>query len=57
MAECIYCNAELSDGEGPDGVIAVPAADDDEAWAEIAGAHADGCEWVETRAHRLEVAG
>lgn len=31
-----------------------PAVDDDAAWATLAGAHNDDCEWVRTRAHRLD---
>lgn len=48
LTECAYCGA-LLDEEGE-----VPAVDDDEAWAALALEHADGCDWVETRAHRLE---
>jgi len=46
--ECIYCRAEVHD---PD---PVPDVDDDEAWAAIASDHEHDCEWVLTRAHRIE---
>jgi len=42
---CVYCGAEV-DREGP-----VPGADDVNAWGKLALEHADGCEWIETRAH------
>lgn len=41
---CVHCDAELGDGAAD-----VPAIDDDEAWAELAGDHAPDCEWVATR--------
>jgi len=47
---CVYCGVEIDGGE-PD----PPDVDDDESWAELAKVHADGCEWVATRAHRMEV--
>jgi hypothetical protein len=46
--QCVYCDAEVERATEP----TAPAADDDAAWAELAALHADGCEWVETRAHR-----
>jgi hypothetical protein len=46
LVECAYCNAWVRPGD------VVPASDDDQGWAEAAQGHADGCEWVETRAHR-----
>ena len=49
---CAYCGADLP-AEAED--VKPPAVDDDEAWAELAKEHGTGCEWVETRAHRLEV--
>jgi len=48
--ECLYCNREIAGPEGP-----VPAVEDDEAWGQMASAHEPGCDWIETRAHRLEV--
>ncbi len=50
--ECAYCNAELP-AEQYD---ALPDVDDDAAWAELSAAHSsNGCEWCETRAHRVGV--
>ena len=46
--ECIYCNADVT--ERP-----IPAIDDEQAWAALRSEHRDGCEWVETRAHRWRV--
>ena len=51
--ECIYCNADVDavdEDERP------PEVDDDGAWAALAVQHAAGCEWIETRAHRLDKA-
>ena len=51
--ECSYCNAEVP-AEFYD---ASPDIDDNAGWAELADAHSsNGCEWVETRAHRLSAA-
>ena len=48
-AECIYCGAQVPDrGDGPP-----PAVGNDHAWRELRGEHAEDCEWIETRAHRL----
>ena len=49
--ECIYCNAELP----PETVNDVPSVYDDEQWDAIADQHAPSCEWVMTRAHRLDM--
>lgn len=46
-AECAYCHLDVA--EGP-----VPAADDDEAWAELAQRHEVACEWIATRAHQRD---
>jgi excisionase family DNA binding protein len=43
--ECAYCGAQL------DRMGTVPP-ETDEDWERIAGFHASGCEWVETRAHQ-----
>ena len=48
-SECIYCGADVT------GFEEVPAVDDDAAWASLAEKHETACEWIETRAHRLEV--
>lgn len=47
--ECLYCGTGGHDPEAP-----VPPVGDDAAWADIAGGHLDSCEWVRTRAHRIE---
>jgi len=44
---CLYCGAEVSD-------LSVPDLHDDAAWRALAGAHQESCEWVATRAHRLD---
>jgi hypothetical protein len=44
---CAYCLCEVSS-------LDVPDVDDDDAWAEIAREHDDTCEWVLTRAHRID---
>ncbi len=46
--ECLYCGATVHEREIP------PAVDDDNGWTQEAEQHAEGCEWVATRAHRLE---
>lgn len=49
---CAYCDAELPwPGINPP---AVPAEDDDYAWAELAALHVPSCEWIATRAHTIE---
>lgn len=45
---CAYCGREVRDAEY------VPAVYDDFSWALEAEEHASDCEWVLTRAHRLE---
>ena len=47
---CIYCHADVL---GCEECPTAPPDDDDSAWAEIAAQHAEGCEWVRTRSHRL----
>jgi hypothetical protein len=44
---CADCSAEML----PYSVV--PSASDSAAWAKLAALHADGCEWVATRAHRM----
>jgi hypothetical protein len=46
---CIYCDAEVPSRPVPD-------ADNDTAWGIEALDHNPGCEWVVTRAHRIEEA-
>jgi hypothetical protein len=45
--ECIYCGRAVIEHD-------VPAVDDDEAWEDLRLAHAPGCEWIVTRAHRID---
>jgi len=44
--ECAYCNADVA--EAP-----VPPASDDAGWSALASTHAEDCEWIATRAHRI----
>lgn len=44
---CLYCEQETDDH------TLIPEVGDDEAWGDLAGEHADDCEWLTTRAHRL----
>lgn len=44
--ECVYCGSSTPE-------VPVPAVGDDAAWAALAAEHADGCEWIATRAHRV----
>ncbi len=46
--ECAYCGCQVS---GPE---VVPPASDGDAWGELAAEHGDDCEWVQTRAHRID---
>jgi len=50
--ECIYCGRRVP-GTDDD---PVPAVGDEDAWQALAAQHANGCEWVYTRAHRINVA-
>ena len=45
---CIYC------GVFEPNLRPVPDISDDSAWTERAEEHESGCEWIVTRAHRLE---
>jgi hypothetical protein len=47
-ASCIYCDAAVRARAD------VPALDDDATWRELASEHFADCEWVQTRAHRVE---
>lgn len=49
---CLYCTIDLP-GFAPD--TRVPDVDDDAAWVALAQEHLDGCEWVQTRAHRVHM--
>lgn len=46
--ECAYCAAVVARRDD------VPALGDDDSWADLAEEHADYCEWILTRAHRLD---
>lgn len=50
---CAYCNEIIGD----EGKLPPPPIDDDHAWTCLARSHAPGCEWVRTRAHRLDMEG
>lgn len=45
---CAYCTATVPADEG------VPALRDDAAWTALGADHAEGCEWIATRAHRRD---
>lgn len=49
--ECAYCAADVPAHES------VPGVRDDYAWDFIRHTHNQGCEWVETRAHRVGMGG
>jgi hypothetical protein len=55
--ECAYCGYAIEGDVDYQGVSQepVPTVDDDEAWQYIAKQHADDCEWVMTRAHRINL--
>jgi hypothetical protein len=46
VCECAYCGLDGTDSD---------PGDCDEKWEEIANQHAVWCEWVLTRAHRVEL--
>ena len=50
VSQCAYCFAEVENN--PD--VSLPAVDDDEGWAREAEQHNEGCNWIKTRAHRLD---
>lgn len=47
--QCVYCMATVP---GCPDCPNAPPVDDDDTWGELAKDHADGCEWIATRAHR-----
>jgi hypothetical protein len=55
--ECAYCGYEIEGEVDYQGVSQepVPPVRDDEAWQAIAEKHAEDCEWVLTRAHRINL--
>jgi hypothetical protein len=46
--QCAYCNASVEYDDEP-----VPAVDDDDEWNRRAVEHTTDCEWIATRAHRV----
>lgn len=48
MTVCDYCNRDV-----PDEGDFVPEVSDDDEWEQLAALHADDCEWIITRAHRV----
>ena len=48
LVVCVYCGADVHD-------VPAPHVGDADAWAAIAREHADWCDWVETRAHRIDL--
>lgn len=44
---CVYCGYEVTNE------TEVPAVSDNAAWERLAQEHADECEWIQTRAHRV----
>jgi hypothetical protein len=51
LVECAYCGQDVP---GLAWGKKLPAPDDDDAWLERAEGHAEGCEWIVTRAFRRE---
>ena len=47
---CVYCHRNVPMGSG------VPAVDRDDLWRGMAKYHRADCEWIATRAHRIEPA-
>ena len=47
LVECVYCGASGLDRED------MPGEQDADAWARIVADHMPGCDWAETRAHRV----
>ncbi len=46
---CIYCGHQVIDA------TIVPGLDDDAYWAKLAKEHTPDCEWINTKAHRINV--
>ena len=51
VVTCAYCGEHVEDRT----TEPVPLLGDDHGWVMLARQHAPGCEWIATRAHRLEV--
>ena len=52
IIECMYCSQEMKESECLGDGEQVPGPGADEFWEAQARIHHEGCEWVETRAHR-----
>jgi hypothetical protein len=48
---CICCDMEIPEADR----LTVPSPGDDLEWGRLAEQHAPGCEWIATRAHRLDL--
>ncbi len=46
-SECLYCGAEVLEDD------IIPDVSHDDEWRRLEDAHFAGCEWIETRAHRI----
>jgi len=51
VIECFYCGRDIAEE------VKIPSSRDDEAWRKVAEGHETDCEWVLTRAHRLNTEG
>lgn len=49
--DCACCDREIPEADRS----TVPGPGDDAGWDRLAGQHAPGCEWIATRAHRLDL--
>ena len=45
---CAYCDAEVANSD------TLPGVGDDDSWRELSRDHERYCEWIATRAHRIE---
>lgn len=50
VTDCAYCDREVTDTTSEP----APELQDDAAWRLLAREHAHDCEWIATRAHRLD---
>jgi hypothetical protein len=50
FAQCQYCAYE----DFAENMQEVPAIDDSAEWQKLAEKHSDACEWIQTRAFRIE---
>jgi len=46
---CYYCARDVTESDS------VPGVNDYESWEELSRYHAEDCEWIRTRAHRLPI--